>query len=334
MKKKATLDDIAKVVGLTKVSVSKALRDHPDISDATKLKVKEVAKSLGYRPNLIARSLTSSRTRTLGVIVPKIAHNFFAHIVAGIQKKANELGYDIVLSVSNEDDKLEKRHLETLVAMQVEGLLISVSMATKSPEVFNWIRSLQIPLVFFDRHWPDLGFNSVIIDDEQASEDAVNRLIDRGMTNIAHIGGFEWVEIGRRRRNGYQKALEKRGLQPRPENIVDGGFGEMHGYKGFRQIIAQGGKPEAIYAVTYPVALGILKAMKELGNGYINEIKVLTIGADELFSVFSYPQYYVYQPAIEIGEMACNLLIQEIRGEVKSDNQIVYIDTRFVENTA
>jgi LacI family transcriptional regulator len=213
MKKKATLNDIAKVVGLTKVSISKALRDHPDISESTKVKVKEIAQELGYRPNLIARSLIFSRTRTLGVIVPKIAHNFFAHVLAGIQKTANDQGYDIVLSVSDEDDKLEKRHLENLVSMQVEGLLISVSMATKNKEVFEWIRGMQIPLVFFDRHIPGLGFNSVIVDDEGASQHAVEQLIDRGKTNIAHIGGFEWVEIGRKRRAGYQKALEKRGGQ-------------------------------------------------------------------------------------------------------------------------
>jgi len=332
MKKKATLDDIAKVVGLTKVSISKALRDHPDISEATKVKVKEVAQSLGYRPNLIARSLTSSKTRTLGVIVPKIAHNFFAHIVAGIQKTANEQGYDIVLSVSDEDDKLEKRHLETLVAMQVEGLLISVSMATKCPDVFKWIRSLQIPLVFFDRHIPDLGFNAVIIDDEMASQHAVEQLIDRGLTNIAHIGGFEWVEIGRKRRLGYENALKSRGISLSAENLVDGGFGEMHGYNGFKQLLSQGAHPDAIFAVTYPVALGILKAMKELGNGYLQDIKVLTIGADELFSVFSYPQFYVDQPAIEIGQKACELLVSEIKGTIKPENKIFCIQTNFVEN--
>lgn len=332
MKKKATLNDIAKVVGLTKVSISKALRDHPDISEATKKKVKKVAQELGYRPNLIARSLTFSKTRTIGVIVPKIAHNFFAHIVGGIQKTANDLGYDIVLSVSDEDDKLEKRHLENLVAMQVDGLLISVSMATKNTEVFEWIRGLQIPLVFFDRHIPGLGFNAVIVDDEGASQHAVEQLIDRGLTNIAHIGGFEWVEIGRKRRAGYQKALENRGIEIRTENLVDGGFGEIHGYDGFHQLIKQGGKPDAIFAVTYPVALGMLKAMRELKNGYLKDISVLTIGADEHFSVFAYPQYYVDQPAITIGERACNLLIKEIHGEEQPEEKIFYIDTQFVQN--
>jgi LacI family transcriptional regulator len=332
MKKKTTLDDIGKIVGISRVSVSKALRDHHDISDATKARVKEVAKSLGYRPNLIARSLISSRSRTIGVVVPKIAHNFFAHVVAGIQNSANEMDYNIVLSVSDEDDKLEKRHLETLVSMQVEGLLISVSMATKSPEVFEWIRSLQIPLVFFDRHIPNLGFNSVVIDDERDSQHGVEQLIDRGLTNIAHIGGFEWVQIGQRRRAGYQNALKNRGITPRPENVVDGGFGEMHGYNGFRQLIDQGARPDAIFAVTYPVALGILKAMKELGNGYMDDISVLTIGGDQLFSVFSYPRFYVDQPAIKIGETACDLLIQEIHGEVQPENKIVYMDTTFVEN--
>lgn len=333
MKKKATLDDIAKIVNLTKVSVSKALRDHPDISEATKVKVKEVAKTLGYRPNLIARSLTSSKSKTIGVVVPKIAHNFFAHIVAGIQKSAAAEGYGIVLTVSDEDKKLEKQHLETLVSMQVEGLLVSVSMATQTPEVFKWIRSLQIPLVFFDRHIAGLGFNSVVIDDETASRNAVTELLNRGLTNIAHIGGYEWIEIGRKRRAGYEKALAERGIALRPENVVDGGFGEDHGYNGFKKLIEQGATPDAIFAVTFPVALGIYKAMKEMDPSYFESINVLTIGADELFTVFSYPKFYVDQPAIQIGHKACDLLIREIKGDIKPSDHIEYIDTHFVENS-
>jgi LacI family transcriptional regulator len=333
MKKKATLDDIAKVVNLTKVSVSKALRDHPDISELTKVKVKEVAKTLGYRPNLIARSLTSAKSKTIGVVVPKIAHNFFAHIVAGIQQYAAEKDYGIVLTVSDENERLEKRHIENLVSMQVEGLLVSVSMETKDNSVFKWVRDLQIPLVFFDRHIPNLGLNSVIIDDVAASEDAVSRLIQKGYTNIAHVGGYESIFIGRNRRTGYENAIARHNLSLGSDFVVEGGFGEDAGYNGFKMLISRGIIPDAIFAVTFPVALGIYKAMKEIKPELFDQIKILTVGADDLFTVFSYPQFYVDQPAIKIGTRAAELLIQEIHGKIEPNNRIEYVATNFVENS-
>jgi LacI family transcriptional regulator len=331
MKKRATLNDIAKVLNLTKVSVSKALRDHRDISEATKVRVREVATELGYRPNLIARSLSSSKSYTIGVVVPK-THNFFEHIVSGIQNTAAKHDYRTVLTVSDENAELEKKHLETLVAMQVEGLLVSVSMATRSTEVFEWIRSLNIPLVFFDRHIPDLSFNSVIIDNEKAAEHAVEQLIHRGLTNIAHIGGFDWVEIGRKRRIGYERALSNHGLTISEDNIVIGGLGLSHGYKGFLKLMEQGARPDAIFTVTYPVALGVYKAMKETNSDLLQTVKVLTIGTDELFSVFNFPHFYMDQPALTIGERACDLLIREIMGEVKPTDIVEYIETSFTVN--
>jgi LacI family transcriptional regulator len=331
MKKRATLNDIAKVLNLTKVSVSKALRDHRDISEATKVRVREVAEELGYRPNLIARSLSSSRSFSIGVVVPK-THNFFEHIVSGIQNTAEKFDYRTVVTVSDENAELEKKHLENLVAMQVEGLLVSVSMATRSTEVFEWIRGLNIPLVFFDRHIPDLGFNSVIIDNEKAAELAVEQLIQRGYSNIAHIGGYDWVEIGRKRRVGYERALANHGISVIPEYTVIGGLGLSHGYNGFMELMQNGAIPDAIFTVTYPVALGVYKAMKETKSNLRKTLKVLTIGTDELFSVFNYPHFYMDQPAVTIGEHACNLLIREIKGELKPTNAIEFVDTTFMVN--
>jgi LacI family transcriptional regulator len=331
MKKRATLNDIAKVLNLTKVSVSKALRDHRDISEATKIRVREVAEQLGYRPNLIARSLSSSKSFTIGVVVPK-THNFFEHIVSGIQNTAEKYDYRIVVTVSDENAELEKSHLENLVAMQVEGLLVSVSMATRSPEVYDWIRGMNIPLVFFDRHIPGLGFNSVIIDNEKAAEQAVEELIKRGINNIAHIGGYDWVEIGRKRRTGYERALTKHGIDVHPDNVVVGGLGLKHGYRGFMELMEKGVKPDAIFTVTYPVALGVYKAMKETKSELLHTLKVLTIGTDELFSVFNYPHYYMDQPATFIGNRACELLIKEIKGDLKPSNLIEFVETTFTVN--
>ena len=129
--KNVTLQDIADELNLTKVSISKALRDHPDISEDTRIKVKKMAKEMGYRPNLVARSLTSSKSKTIGLIIPKIAHFFFASVVEAIYKTAFEQGYEVIIGVSLEDEELEKHHLETMLQMRVDGLLVSITEQTK-----------------------------------------------------------------------------------------------------------------------------------------------------------------------------------------------------------
>ncbi len=331
MKKRATLNDIAKILKLTKVSISKALRDHPDISEATKQKVKEVAQELGYRPNLIARSLTSSKTKTLGVVVPKIAHNFFAHVVAGIQQVANSLDYEIVLTVSEENEELEKRHIEALVSMQVEGLLVSISMETKNTEIYKWIKELEIPLVFFDRNIPDLGFNSVIIDDKKAAMTGVSELIKRGHTRIAHLAGFEHINIGHQRRLGYEEALRENGIEVDPDLIVEGGFGEDSGYKGFMELMSRNVTFDSLFTVTFPVGLGTYIAMREINPEFINKYKMLAFGDSGIRGIIPYPHYYVDQSGITIGKKVAELLLKEINGSIKPDNITEYVPTRFLE---
>src|SRR5699024_4435575 len=146
--KNVRLKDIAKKLDLTKVSVSKALRDHSDISEETKKKVKEMAKEMGYRPNLVARSLTSKKTQTVGVIVPKIAHSFFSSVIEGIYQAALESEYEVILGVSMEDDELERKNIESMLDMRVEGLLISVSEKTKSVHNFDLVQEMNTSLVF------------------------------------------------------------------------------------------------------------------------------------------------------------------------------------------
>jgi len=331
MKKRATLNDIAQKLNLTKVSVSKALRDHPDISEATKIKAKNIAEELGYRPNLIAKSLTSSKTRTLGVVVPKIAHNFFAHVVAGIQQYANMYAYEIVLTVSEENEKIEKKHIEALISMQVEGLLVSVSMESKNTDVYKWVRELELPLVFFDRNIPGLGFNSVIIDDKNAAKNGVLELIKRGHTNIAHLAGLSHINIGHQRQLGYEEALKESGMEVNRDLIVEGGFGEESGYKGFKELIRRNVEFDSLFAVTFPVGLGSYMAMHEINPKYIDKYKMLAFGDSGIRGIIPYPHYYVDQPGITIGKRAAELLLNEINGKVKPQNHIEYIPTRFLE---
>ncbi len=312
--KNVRLEDIAKRLNLTKVSVSKALRDHEDISTETRDKVKKMAKKMGYHPNLQARSLTSKVTNTIGVIVPKIAHTFFASTIEGIYKTAEEFGYKVILGISYENEKLEKDHLESMINMRVDGLVISVTEQTRNPERFKKLKNMGINLVFFDRGFSDAGFSYVKVADRESSRKGVKRMIEMGYRDIAHLAGYQTSRIGKERKEGYLEALEEAGITMPESAIVEGGFSESDGSIGFEKLIKEYGKPEAIYAVTYPVGLGIRIKMEEL-NIDPAKIPILVFGESDFNQYLSVPFYCIDQPNFDLGKRAFEQLKKEMEAE-------------------
>src|SRR5690554_6344832 len=146
-----TLSDIARRVNVSTVTVSKALRDHSDISDKTKELIRNVAEEMGYMPNIFARSLSSRKSNTIGLVVPKIAHDFFGSIIEHIYKIASANNYEIILTVSRENAEREKKQIQTLLAMKIDGIIISITKETKDYEIFDLVKSRGVPLVFIDR---------------------------------------------------------------------------------------------------------------------------------------------------------------------------------------
>ncbi len=316
--KNVTLQDIADELNLTKVSISKALRDHPDISKETRLKVKEMAKKMKYRPNLVARSLTSSKSKTIGLIIPKIAHFFFASVVEAIYKTAFEHGYEVIIGVSLEDEELEKTHLETMMQMRVDGLLVSITEKTKDIERFRVVEDMGINLVFFDRGFKDSGFSYIKAEDRNSARNAVSQLIKDGYRQIAHLAGYSHVDIGRNRNLGYQDALIEAGIEVDPNAIVEGGYSEEAGYKSFQKLLENYGVPKAMFAVTYPVGLGALKCMNE-NNIDPRGVKILTFGKSDFNEYLVSPFICIDQPTTSLGIKAVKQLLNEIELEKKSD---------------
>lgn len=310
------LIDIAERLNLTKVSISKALRDHPDIGEKTKKKVQKVAKEMGYRPNLVARSLTSQKTYTIGVIIPKMAHYFFAPVVEGIYKLASESNYEVVLGISLEDEELEKKHLESMLDLRVDGLLISISEKTKDAERFEKVREMGIELVFFDRGFSDAGFSYIRVEDRKSAENGVKYLINQGFNEIAHLSGYSTSEIGIERKLGYLDALKKASIEIDEKMIVEGGFSENDGYEGFAKLVDQYGVPKALFAVTYPTGLGALRYMNEHDINP-NDITILTFGSSEFNEYLPNPFVCIDQPTFELGRRAFEQILREIND--KSD---------------
>ncbi len=320
MAKRVRLIDIAERLNITKVSVSKALRDHPDISRQTRELVKKTAAEMGYSPNLLARSLSSQKTNTLGVVVPKIAHTFFATAIDAIQEEATRLGYGIVLAVSNEHSDLERQHIERLLAMRVDGLLISVSQEDPDREIYERIQSMKIPLVFFDRRIADLPFSSVTVDDFGGALRGVEYMIEQGYTRIAHIAGSLDTEIGRARLEGYLEALKRHDIPRRDEWVIDGGFDERHGYRAANQLLRQDVRPEVIFAATFPVGLGVRAAIRESIDS--EDVEIISFGVGGFDEFFLYPHFCVRQPAGEMGRQAVRLLLEEVDAIDEDDDPI------------
>ncbi len=309
-----TLENIAQKLKVSQVTVSKALRGHPDISiDMTK-RVKKVAHELGYSVNFMARNLSARRSNMLGLVVPKVAHFFFGSVIEGVYNTAFENKYETILTVSQENAEREKRHLQTLVSMRVDGIIISISQETREFEIFKWIQKKGIPLMFIDRipEPPLPSFSSVMGNDIEGTFLAIEHAIQIGYRKLGFLGGNTEISIGKNRLQGFRDAMKKYGIPFNEQWVINGGFGKSAGYDAFKKLYKTGGIPEFIFAVTYPVALGIYEAAKELGVKIPDDIDIMCYGDSDVSKFLSPALSCVRQPTHELGSRAVQVMLETI----------------------
>lgn len=321
----STQSDIARKLNVTRITVSKALRNHPDISAEMKKKVMEIAEQLGYIPNIIAQNLTPRRTFTLGVVIPDLENSFFAYATDSIIDSAAENNYNVFLTVSRENEQNEILNIQKLIGMRVDGLLVCVSQHTNDPQIFNSIKNLKIPLVFFDRQFDGLNFPSVTFDDRNAASSALDKIIEDGYTKIAHIAGYSNVSISKERYLGYTQSLEKNGIALNPDWIIEGGFEVKDGYNALMKLFKSKNLPEIIFTVNDRVALGVYKAAAEAGLRIPDNIGVLGFGFSDTAQTFTPSLSVINQDPRKVGGSATELLIELIKnpGTEKSRNVII-----------
>jgi LacI family transcriptional regulator len=329
-----TQQDIADRLNVSRITVSKALRDHPDISARMKDKVKKAVEEMGYFPNLIAKQLTQHRTYTLGIVVPDLENSFFSYLVDSIIDAATERDYHIILTVSREKEEFESSNIRNLIGMRVDGLLICVSQHTKDRQVFEYARKMSIPLVFFDRAIKGIGFGYVAFDDKIGTIEALNQLISRGYTSFAHFSGYSTTSIGIERCNGYKEALTSNGIPFRKEWIIEGGYEIEDGFRAFEKLHSMGRLPEIILAVNDRVALGAYKAIRRAGLKIPDDIGIIGYGFSETAQLFSPTLSIINQNPRKMGKMAANMLIDEIQGMSSTPNAEVLIEEDFQWNTS
>ncbi len=317
--KNTTITDIANKLGISTSTVSRALSNHPDISAATKKRVKQLALEMNFSHNPIAQNLKSNRSSTIGVIVPEIKHDFFSSAISGIEEIANENGYTIILCQSNESYEKEVINTNVLLNHRVAGIIVSISQKTIDSSHFQNILNRKTPLVFFDRSCEDIAACKVIIDDKKSAKVAVEYLIKKGYKRIAHFKGPDNVGISNNRFAGYKEAILDAGLNFDEELIITGGFNEQDGYCAMEKLLAAGIKADSIFAVNDPVAIGAFQKIKESGLKIPDDYAIVGFSNNKITSLVDPSITTVDQPSREMGKMAAKILIEII--DKKCDNQ-------------
>ena len=334
--KKTTIKDIAKALGLHHTTVSRALRDHPDVNPKTKEKVKKMAEKLNYQPNLFARNLKNNKTNLIGVLVPEIQHHFFASAISGMEEVAQKHGYVLLVCQSNEKYEREVMNTRALMGNRVAGMLVSVSQTTKSDEHFRWFLKSGGRIVFFDRIMDIPNTIKVIVDDRTGGYKATKYLIEKGRRRIAHIGGTNNLLISNERYRGYVRALEEAGL-PFDENLVIwAGFQERNGEEAMETILKRGKPPDAIFAVNDPAALGAMTVLKRNGFKIPEDVSVVGFSNNPIAAFVDPPLTTIEQPAYEMGMEAIKALLEQIEndGKTSSDKTIVLKTNLIIRSSA
>ncbi|SHJ28099.1 transcriptional regulator, LacI family [Hymenobacter daecheongensis DSM 21074] len=312
--KRATLRDIAQALGITVATVSRALKDYPDISAATKLAVLTTAERLHYAPHPLAVKLRQKAYKVVGVVVPDIVHPFFADVISGIVDVVEALGYHVILSQSNESYEKEIRVTQMLQATGVDGLLVCLSNETVAVDHLRALQDYNLPVVLFDKISSGLDASTVVTNDFQGAYDAVAHLLDQGYTRVAHLKGPAHPENTRQRFAGYQAALAAYGLPFRPEYVLEcQAVTHAEGFAFAQQLLALPEPPQAIFAVTDSVAIGAITALKQAGRRVPQDVAVIGFSDWAVCQLLEPTVSSVAQPGYDIGRRASELLLREIQ---------------------
>lgn len=308
----ATIKDLARALSLSASTVSRALRNHPDISLETKKRVVALAQKLNYHPNSIAQSLQTQKTKTIGVLVPEIKQPFFASVIYGIEKLAYKSDYTIIVCQSNESYEREVLCTRMLASHHVAGLLVSISMTTDNMDHFKALQQRGVPIVFFDRVSDDIVASKVVVDDYQGAYTAVEHLVSCGYKRIAHLAGPKNLSIGKHRLKGYKDALENWNLPFDESLVVFGGLDDTDGVIGFQKLLHRNSKPDAVFAANDTVATGAFVSIRENGLRIPADIALVGFSNTNISSLLEPPLTTVEQPTYEIGSTAVQLLLEQI----------------------
>ena len=329
-----TIKDIAKRLNLSASTVSRALRDLPDVKPETMKAVKELAQELNYQPNPIAQGLVKKRSYNIGVIIPDFMIHFYAEALSGIYRVANDAGYNVMVCQTNEAYNNELKSLKTLVSSRVDGLIIAISKETNNFDHLNSLDLTKTPLVVFNRVSNEINASKVVFDDLKSGFKATRHLIDCGCKNIAHISGPSNLQLSEDRKEGFRQALKKYGLKYDDELVVSCDFSLEDGKEAMEKIIQTGKKIDGVFTVCDAAAYGAMAVLKSAGYKIPEDISVIGFTNEPFAKLIEPSLSTISQPSYEIGETATHLLLKHIENKDEFAPETRIIETELIERNS
>lgn len=313
MLKKITIKEIAQQLGVSTATVSRALNDSYEVSDQLKVKIRNYADSAGYRPDNLAANLRRGRSKTIGVVIPSIAYNFNVKAITGIEDVLGRRGYKVMIAQSIEKQSKEKEAVQYLLSNGIDGIILSLAAETEN---FDHILSENMdgkPLVLMDRTTDGLQNSQVIIDHEEASYHAVRHLIENGCKKIAWVTGPAYLQIGKLRQRGYDKALSESNIPFDESLICHCSFNEDMGFSQIKELLCNQPDIDGIYAINDRFAIGAMGAIHHLGLSIPEDVAVIGFNNEPFDHLLHPPLTSVNQPSFSMGQEAARLMLGHLR---------------------
>lgn len=310
MLKPITIKDLAKELNLSPSTVSRALNDRWDVNQKTRQRVLEVAEKMNYRPNVMSLGLKRNQTFTVGVVIPEFVNSFFAEVINGIESVLHDHNYQLLICQSSESASIEKRNIEFMESRHVDGFLVSVSHQTQMADYYKSLIERGYPVVFFNRFCQDVKAPRVIVDDRKWAFAATEHLIRQGCKRIAHLEGPDNLSVSELRKEGYMDALTSYNIPVDESLIIPSGIFLEDGEAAARKILSLPRRPDGIFAVNDPAAIGAIKELKRHGISIPKEIAIVGFSESMMATIVEPNLTSVSQPTFEIGASSARLILE------------------------
>ena len=328
-KPQITIKDIARELGVSASTVSRALKNNPDISQETRNLIHKYAKEHNYKPNALALNLRTSRSNTIGVIVPQLIHHFFSCVLSGIEETAAKAGYNILIAQSNEKYDQEVKIVHSFLAARVCGVITSLAKDTSNYDHYHELIENNIPIVFYDRICPNINTGRVVVDDYAGSFAAVEYMIQTGCKRIFFYSADAHLEISKNRRNGYLDAMRKYKI-PVDDSMIKLCDTREHAIAITPDVLEKEDRPDGFFAINDETASGILYACKLMGFRVPEEISICGFTDGAIAQNTDPKLTTVEQHGEEVGKSAIHLLIDKIENEEANKNSNKIVRTNLV----
>lgn len=324
------IKQLAEKLNLSTSTVSRAFRGNSDINPQTKERILAMARELNYQPNHLASNLREKKSKTIAVIVPEIANNFFSRAINGIERVARENGYHILIYLTNDDFQKEIDFVTNLQSGRVDGIVMSVTGEANDHSYMHKVRKSNLPIVFFDRIYEDVDQSKITTNDYDSSYEATSHLIEQGCKRVVYLVVNKLLSIGKKRMQGYVDALKDAGLPYREDLVIDCTNRMDENQTLLRDVFATI-KPDGVFASVERLALASYYVCYDLNINIGKELKIISFSSLEIAPLLNPALSTILQPSYTMGEEAAKLLFRRINGRGNDEeNEILELKSELV----